>query len=61
LKIFDRWGEFIFETKDINKGWDGIYKGQLAPYDIYAWTIEYRTICAYDKNLLKFGKVLLLK
>lgn len=25
--IFDRWGEKIFETNDLNNGWDGTYKG----------------------------------
>ncbi len=40
--IFNRWGEEIFVTNDILKGWDGTFKGQLAPGDTYAWTISYR-------------------
>ena len=27
--IFDRWGEKIFESKDITQPWDGKYKGKL--------------------------------
>jgi len=28
IKIFDRWGELVFQTTDINDSWDGIYHGQ---------------------------------
>lgn len=39
LKVFNRWGEIVFETEDANKGWDGIYKGvkqELAVFAYYA-------------------------
>jgi gliding motility-associated-like protein len=29
LTIFNRWGEMIFQSKDINVGWDGYFRGQL--------------------------------
>jgi gliding motility-associated-like protein len=35
MQIFDRWGERIFETTDINVGWDGTYKGAKAPSAVY--------------------------
>ena len=50
LIIFNRWGEKIFETQDINLGWDGNYRGSKAPQGIYVWELE-----ASDKN----GKPLL--
>ncbi|MFA5648140.1 MAG: hypothetical protein WC951_07495, partial [Bacteroidales bacterium] len=37
LLIFNRWGEQIFESKDINIGWDGYFKGKLASQDVYVW------------------------
>jgi len=37
LQIFNRWGELVFESYDINLGWDGYYKGKLAPKDVYAF------------------------
>lgn len=37
LKIYNRWGELIFESYDIKKGWDGYYKGQLCQQDVYVW------------------------
>ena len=27
LQVFNRWGELLFETDDIHKGWDGYYAG----------------------------------
>ena len=37
LKIYNRWGELIFESHDIKQGWDGYYKGQLCQQDVYVW------------------------
>lgn len=35
LLIFDRWGELIFNTNDIDTGWDGTFKGKKCPNGIY--------------------------
>jgi gliding motility-associated-like protein len=35
MEIYDRWGEKLFETDDINTGWDGYYKGKLCKSDVY--------------------------
>lgn len=37
LEIFNRWGEQIFESLDIKKGWDGYYRGVLCQMDVYVW------------------------
>ena len=37
VQIFDRWGELIFESNDLNVGWDGYYRGKLCPSDVYIW------------------------
>ncbi|MFH0894795.1 MAG: PKD domain-containing protein [Bacteroidota bacterium] len=41
LDIFDRWGEQVFHSKDINHGWDGTFKGTLCKEDIYIYRILY--------------------
>jgi gliding motility-associated-like protein len=41
LYIFNRWGELIFESHDMNDGWDGRYKGQRVENDVYVWRIIY--------------------
>ena len=39
FKIFNRWGEVVFETDDINVGWNGFYKGVLQNNDIYVYKV----------------------
>ncbi|MFZ5553989.1 MAG: PKD domain-containing protein [Bacteroidota bacterium] len=40
MQIFNRWGELIFESTDINKGWDGTYMGKEAAIDVYIWKVR---------------------
>lgn len=39
MYIFDRWGQMVFKSEDIDKGWDGTYKGGMAPIDVYVYKI----------------------
>jgi len=39
MVVYDRWGEKVFETKDIRQGWDGRYRGAAQPTGTYAWYI----------------------
>lgn len=41
MYIFDRWGQQMFESKNIADGWDGKVKGKDAPGDVYVWIIYY--------------------
>ena len=36
-----RWGEWIFEAKDLSKGWDGVYKGQPQNGGVFVWMCTY--------------------
>jgi gliding motility-associated-like protein len=38
--IFNRWGEVVFTTNAIGKGWDGIAKGSPADPGTYVWMLE---------------------
>jgi gliding motility-associated-like protein len=58
MLIYNRWGEKIFESNDINKGWDGTYKGSEVEQDIYVWTILYRD--EHSKKTIK-GTVCVIK
>ncbi len=40
FRIYNRWGQLVFQTTDRNQGWDGKYKGVLQPMDAYAYTLE---------------------
>ncbi len=39
LSIYGRWGDMIFESEDINKGWDGTYKGKPVPLGVYIYQL----------------------
>ncbi len=40
MKVYDRWGGLVFETTDINHGWDGTKDGQLSQFGAYIYHIE---------------------
>ena len=40
FRIYNRWGEKVFETNNTKAGWDGTYKGVLQPMDVYAYTLD---------------------
>lgn len=40
FKIYDRWGNMVFETNDYNEGWDGKYGNANAPEGVYMYIIE---------------------
>lgn len=40
MTVFNRWGEIVFHSTDINSGWDGLYKGDVAKQDSYAYLIK---------------------
>jgi gliding motility-associated-like protein len=46
LRIFDRWGEMIFESFDPEIGWDGSYQGRMVQDGTYTWDIVIVTVVA---------------
>ena len=39
-RIYNRFGNLVFESSSQSVGWDGKYKGVLQPMDVYAYTLE---------------------
>jgi len=59
MQVFDRWGEMIFESNELNAGWDGRRYSELCKTDNYVWKIRLKTISG--KTLTKTGRVYLLR
>jgi PKD repeat protein len=59
LRIFSKLGIVIFETSDINLGWDGYNKGQLCDPGVYIWKV--RGKFRNGEPFIKMGDVTLLK
>jgi gliding motility-associated-like protein len=59
LQIFTRWGEIIFESSDIEIGWDGYHRGKLAPQGVYIWRARYKTAAGNEET--RAGDVTLIR
>ncbi len=57
--IFNRWGQKVFETADIDKGWDGTYNGEPQPMGVYIYTID--AVNANGRRFTKQGNVTLVR
>ncbi len=59
LRIFDRKGNLLYETKQIIKGWDGTFKGRAQPEGSYVWLLS--AIDYTGKKIFKKGIVVLVR
>jgi gliding motility-associated-like protein len=59
FRIYDRWGKLMFDTQNLNKGWDGKYGGSLQPTAVYVWIIK--GIDITGKTIEKKGTVTLIR
>lgn len=60
LLIFNRWGELVFESHDVNYGWDGTYLGRTCQDGTYVWKINIKK-AGIDDRVVKLGHVTLLR
>lgn len=54
--IYDRWGELVFHSTDFEEKWNGTYKGNIVPEDVYTWIINYSEDWAGIYSLHKSAK-----
>ena len=59
LEIFNKWGILVFESKDVNIGWDGYYNGNLLNEGVYVWKVS--GTLNNGKPFKEVGTVLLLR
>jgi gliding motility-associated-like protein len=59
LKIYNRWGALIFETKDNSVGWDGTTKKNECPEGVYYFTAD--VTYTDGKNVVKNGNITLMR
>ncbi|MEO6405347.1 MAG: PKD domain-containing protein, partial [Ferruginibacter sp.] len=58
-RIYNRWGQLMFETNTAKIGWNGTYKGKLQPTDVYAYTLDVEF--TDGTKLRKTGDITLLR
>lgn len=59
LRIFNRWGEKVFETSSFKEGWNGIYKGKPLDQDTYTWYLKGKD--AENKEVFDEGNIVLYR
>lgn len=60
LKIYNRWGQLIFESNNVEEGWDGTFGETLVSDGVYNWKIEFKSI-SNDERFIHTGHVNVLK
>lgn len=60
VKIFNRWGDLIFQANEKEFTWDGTYKGKPAQQDVYSIQIEYMDDVDMNPQLM-YGHVTLIR
>ncbi len=59
FRIFNRWGNKVFETSDLNEGWDGTYKGTPQSLGVFVYTLE--AVTNSGKLIKKSGNITLMR
>jgi gliding motility-associated-like protein len=60
FQIYNRWGQMVFETSDINKGWNGEYQGQISAGNYVYWLSYFDCDHITIPKIIK-GNILLLR
>lgn len=59
FEIYNRWGEKVYETRDMNASWDGIYKSVDQPMGSYTYQIK--GVSVLNDVIFKSGSVLIMR
>jgi gliding motility-associated-like protein len=59
LEVYNRWGELVFRTNNINEGWDGTFNGGDAPEGSYV--VKVRATASNGEPIFKSGALALIR
>ncbi|RFN34284.1 gliding motility-associated C-terminal domain-containing protein, partial [Salmonella enterica] len=57
LKIFNRWGELVYQSTDFEEHWDGTFNGIPCKNDIYSYVIRYVSCAPYANAEILTGHI----
>jgi gliding motility-associated-like protein len=60
LRVYNRWGEQIFISRNANTGWDGRYKGEPVEIGTYVWMLTYKKVLGGPEKVVK-GEVTVVR
>lgn len=59
FRIYNRWGEKVFETNNLEEGWNGMYKGKMYEPEVFVYYLE--AVCSSGELLAKKGNITLIR
>ncbi|MFM6945771.1 MAG: PKD domain-containing protein [Flavobacteriales bacterium] len=59
FRVYDRWGELVWETNKLDQGWDGTYKGKLLDPDVFDYYLQVTCVGGLE-NIIK-GNITLIR
>lgn len=59
LKIYNRWGQLVFETTDKEQGWDGRFNGEIVDPDVFVYHLN--AVCIDGQEFKKKGNITVVR
>jgi gliding motility-associated-like protein len=59
FRIYNRWGEKVFETSDLAEPWTGKYKGKVSEPEVFVYYLQ--AVCTSGEVLSKKGNITLIR
>jgi len=59
LRIYDRWGELVFESNSKNVGWNGTYKNNPVDPGVFVYYLD--VICYDNQEFFKKGNITVIR
>ena len=60
LEIFNRWGQLVFQSDDLDIAWNGEYRGSQVPVGTYVYQVKALNVSG-DHTIVKNGHVVLIR
>ena len=61
FKIYNRWGQKVFESDNPSEGWNGTYKNTIQEIGVYVYTLSFTTANNPDEVQFINGNVTLVR
>lgn len=61
FRVFNRWGQLVFETNELGLGWDGMFRGVPQNMDTYVYQVSAQTLVESEPVITKTGTFKLLR
>jgi len=60
LEVYNRWGQLVYQSDNLNEEWNGEYRGSQVPMGTYVYQVKALNVSG-DKTMVKKGAVVLVR